>query len=259
MKELRFKVPNALITDKALPYSAKQVGVFLYRSHNRFGAYRKSLEGISTACGLTVPTVRKAMSILEQQGYITRERGYRYAEDLHRTVYGQTVYHCVMGYSDGFTMIPCSIFDHSFTPATFTAILYIFMLMGNTHRAWPKIDAIAAALDMGRATVCRAFSAIRRVGLLLIQHCIKRNGKYTSNSFYRLRSAAQTMIASSLPYADEHRSEGSGGSGHAAAGVVSSFLMSATDAIFNAVSGFWDRVRLSLFRVGSHFFQTKRT
>lgn len=182
----RFKFPNEIAPDSDLNYTSKKVAAIMYRYRNCLGAYRKSLKGIANAGRLSVPTVRKALKLLERKGYVSHKRNYIYSKELKRVVYDQTTYHCSLDFSKGFTMVPCELLDFDLTPAQFTASLFIYQQMGNTNRAWPKINDIAETLHMGRVTVCRALSAIRSLGVFLVRHCIKRNGAYTSNSYHRL-------------------------------------------------------------------------
>jgi len=192
-KKPKFKLPNSLITDYRLSYSARRLGAVLYSRRNALGAYRKSLKGLAKLSQLSVPTVRKAVAQLEQAGYISHKRNYVYDHDLKRVVYAQNTYLCSLEYPSGFTLVPHSLLEKRLTPATFTVALYIFQQMGNCGRAWPKISDIITALTSGHATVCRALAAIRSMGVMLVRHCIKRNRVYTSNSYYPLNGNQNTV------------------------------------------------------------------
>jgi len=199
-KKPKFKLPNKLITDYRLSYSARRLGAVIYSRRNALGAYRKSLEGLARLSRLSVPTVQKAVAQLEQAGYISHKRNYVYDYDLKRVVYAQNTYLCSLDYSGGFTLIPHSLLEKRLTPAAFTVSLYIFQQMGNSDRAWPKIRDIITALTSGRATVCRALAAIRTMGVMLVLRCKKRNRAYTSNSYHPLtgyRTAASDMFQAS--------------------------------------------------------------
>lgn len=209
MRIKSFKFPNVIIFDADLTPSAKLAAAVIFRNRNCLGTYRKSLDGIARDSGLSVPTVRKALKLLEQKGYISHQRNYTCSKELNRMVYDQTTYHCSLDFSGGFTMIPCDLLDFDLTPSFFAVALLIFQQMGNKNRAWPKINDIAKALNIGRATVCRALAAIRSLGVLLVQHCIKKSGAYTSNSYHRLfrTKAANTgdNASESLPPHDRSK------------------------------------------------------
>ena len=209
MKIKSFKFPNEIVFDTDLTPSAKLAAAVIFRNRNCLGTYHKSLEGIARDSGLSVPTVRTALKLLERKGYISHKKNYTYSKELNRMVYSQTTYHCSLDFSGGFTMIPCDLLDFDLTPSYFAVTLLLFQQMGNKNRAWPKINDIAKALNIGRATVCRALAAIRSLGVLLVRHCIKKSGAYTSNSYHRLfrTKAANTgdNASESLPPHDRSK------------------------------------------------------
>lgn len=192
-KSKLFMLPNQIILDKEIGYSAKKIAAVLYCHKSSKGIYTKSLAQLSQLAHQSVPTVRKSLKKLEKAGYISSQRNYTYARGLKRIVYSQTTYCCLITCDKSFTRIPQSLLTLDIKPTTFSVVLYILFQMGNSGRAWPKISQIGTALNICRASVCRALAAIRAAGILMIQHCIKQNKAYTSNSYFCQYSTQQPI------------------------------------------------------------------
>jgi Transcriptional regulators len=191
----KFKMPNAAITDNSFSYSAKRVAAVLFCHCNRLGAYRKSLDGLSDLCQLSVPTVRKAVAELEAAGFISRRKCYVHDDVQNRPIYAQTEYCCNLSYRGGYTLIPRSLLSKELTPAAFTVSLFIFHQMGNLGRAFPSITYIGSALAMSRSTVCRALAAVKSAYLFLVQLCRKRDKSFANNSYFVLNGSACAAAA----------------------------------------------------------------
>lgn len=192
MKEKKFRLPNAIITME-LDYSAKRVAAVLYRHKTSRNTYRKSVTALAHMSKLSVPTVRKAVEQLEKAGVICCKPSLVYNYDLKRMVYGQTEYLCLLSTEQDYTLIPRRLLSQDFKSATFTVALYIFQQMGNEERAYPSIAMISKKLSMGRATVCRALTVLKRSCIIVVQACLKRNNAFTSHSYFTLRSVQEQM------------------------------------------------------------------
>ena len=78
------RIPNRLINDAALTYSARRVGNALYSKRSRLGQCVMSLAYLAKVSACSIPTVRKAVEKLENPGYICRCRNYQYSEQAGR-------------------------------------------------------------------------------------------------------------------------------------------------------------------------------
>lgn len=185
MKKLQsFKLPNRLICDDTLSYSARRVGAVLYSRRNRFGFCHKGLILLAKYAHCSVSTVRKAAQELMSAGYITSYHNRRYSEQLGRVVYARNTYVCELSFRGGFTMIPRSIMSWNVTAGTFSVGLFLCYQAGNGTRAFPSLRKIGKMLGMSHATVCRAVAALKKVGGILVQACIKVNRAFSNNSYY---------------------------------------------------------------------------
>jgi len=196
-----FKVPNQLILDGSLSFSARRMGVALYGHHNPFGACRKSLKQLAALASCTITTARKALDELESSGYITRCRHYRYDEKLNRLVYDQYTYHCDLKFDGGYTLIPRDLFGHALKNSTFVLCLYLYLRAGNGTRAFPSLNRISKELWMAISTACRALKALTGTGIILAQLCIKANKAHSNNSYFFLCVSSVTAhTAQSAPF-----------------------------------------------------------
>jgi len=74
-----FKLPNQLITDASISFSARRLGAVLYSRRNAFGFCRKSsLATLASLSKLSVTTARKAISELSDAGYVAHLNTYRH-------------------------------------------------------------------------------------------------------------------------------------------------------------------------------------
>ena len=181
-----FKLPNELVLDTSLSFSARRLGAVLYSRRNPFGGCRKSMATLATLAGMSVTTARKAISELSDAGYIAHINTYRYDERLGRMVYAVGVYQCLLPVSKGFTLIPWSIFDTPMKSSVFVAALYLYLQTGNSTRSHPSLRAICRDIGAGIATVCRAVKALGFVRLFLAMRCRKKNRAFSSNSYHVL-------------------------------------------------------------------------
>lgn len=196
-----YKVPNRLILDGSLSFSARRMGAVLYGHRNPLGACRKSLNRLAALASCTVSTARKALEELESSGYITRCRHYRYDEKQRRLVYDQYTYHCDLRFDGGYTLIPRNLFGYELKNSAFVLCLYLYLRAGNGTRAFPSLNRTSRELWMAISTVCRALKALTGAGIILAQICIKANRAHSNNSYFFLcnRSAA-VSAAQSAPF-----------------------------------------------------------
>ena len=187
--EPSFKVPNRLIMDFSLSFSARRMGAVLFSRRNHLGACRRSQASLAKLAGCSVTTARKALQELEDAGYITRSQNHRYNETLGRLVYDQYTYHCDLRFHGGFTLVPWNLFGHPLKSSAFVLCLYLYLQAGNKYRAFPSLNLICKDLGIGKATVCRALRELRDIGRIYSEFCIKMNHAYSRNSYYLIRNA----------------------------------------------------------------------
>lgn len=213
-----FKLPNELILDASLSFSARRLGVVLYSRRNPFGGCRKSLATLAALAGMSVTTAQKAISELSDAGYIAHINTYRYDERFGRMVYAVGVYQCLLPVSKGFTLIPWSIFDTPMKSSVFVVALYLYIQAWNSTHSHPSLRAICRDIGAGITTVCRAVKALDFVRLFLAMRCQKKNRSFSSNSYHgtwwcgctgqlvRLSAKAAAYRVSSFPLPKVYRS-----------------------------------------------------
>lgn len=184
-----FRIPNQLILDQSLSFSARRLGAVLYSRRNLRGCCRKSLARLAELSGLSVTTTRKALSELSSAGYIAHIHTYRYNQRLGRMVYAVGVYQCLLPVTKDFTLAPWKIFDAPMTGSAFVAALYLYYQAGNSSRCFPSLAAICQGIGASMATVCRARQILDTVRLFCIQQCRKLNRAFSSNSYHILQTA----------------------------------------------------------------------
>lgn len=192
-----FRIPNQLILDATLSFSARRLGAVLYSRRNALDCCRKSLAKLAELSGLSVTTTRKALSELSAAGYIAHIHTYRYYEPLRRMVYAIGVYHCLLPTKKDFTMIPWRIFDAAMTNSAFVAALYLYYQAGNSSRCFPSLAAICQGIGASMATVCRARKILDSVRLFCILSCKMLNRAFSSNSYHILQTVPGVCDASS--------------------------------------------------------------
>ncbi len=192
-----FRIPNQLILDQSLSFSARRLGAVLYSRRNPLGCCRKSLAALANLSGLSVTTTRKAIDELSAAGYIAHIHTYRYNEQLGRMVYAIGVYQCLLSTAKGFTSVPWKLFDAPMTNSAFVAALYLYYQAGNSSRCFPSLVAICQGIGASMATVCRARKLLDTVRLFCILQCKKLNRAFSSNSYHVLQTAADVCNAGS--------------------------------------------------------------
>lgn len=192
-----FRIPNQLILDQTLSFSARRLAVVLYSRRNPLGCCRKSLAKLAELSSLSVTTTRKAIDELSSAGYIAHIHTYRYSEQLGRMVYANGVYQCLHSTAKAFTLVPWKIFDAPMTSSAFVAALYLYYQAGNSSRCFPSLVAICRGIGASIATVCRARRVLDTVRLFFILRCKKRNRAFSSNSYHILQTAPGVSDASS--------------------------------------------------------------
>ena len=179
-----WKVPNTLICDTSLSFSARVVGAVLYGHINAFGCCCKSYAEIGRLAGCSAATARGAVLALEQAGYLTSATPMRWIRQQARVGYGKRCY--TLRLAGSYTRIPRTALPElqQVSPATAVVVLYLFYQAGQKRRAFPSITRISQGLGMVRSTVCLALAAIRSLRCLMVELCRKANGALAANSYH---------------------------------------------------------------------------
>lgn len=179
-----FKLPNRLVLDDRLSFSARRLGAVFYCRCNALGCCRASLAALARLAKLSVTTVRNALVELSDAGYIAYINTYRYDERIGRVVYAANMYQCLVPVSGDFTLVPRAVFDARIPSSAFVVALYLYLQAGNGTRCFPSLRKIRRDIGAGIATVCRAVKALGRSIYTL--HCKRANRSFSNNSYHIL-------------------------------------------------------------------------
>ena len=178
-------VPNNLITDTSLSYTAKRVAFVLLLLAGRKGRYvTASFAALARLCKCSTTTAQKAVKELCAQGYLIKSNRYHFGEKQNHLIYASNFY-LWLRREGGYTLVSRDILAYGLTPAAFVTLLYLYRCAGRKGRAFPSLRRIAKiGLDMAKSTVCLALKALRLLQALVRHKCVTRNRCYTSSSYY---------------------------------------------------------------------------
>lgn len=191
-----FKMPNRLLLDKGLSFTARILGIALYSRINRLNTCRKSLKELSALCHLSEGAVATGLKKLEAHGYITRQRRAWYHHGRGRMEKIRTVYTCAP-ITGGFTIVPRSVFQYDLKPSCTLILLYMHLHTG-VREAFPSYTRIARDLHMSRSTATDSAKELDSLGILYIRNCITSNGSYSNNSYFFLHQTTGAAARSSV-------------------------------------------------------------
>lgn len=182
-------IPNSLIFSHALTPSAKRVALALLSYHweRHGGKITKTVRFIAQRAKVSPTTACAALAQLQEAGYITIQKNYRYLEAAERVVYSAFTYRWTTK-KENYTLIPYTtarrLLASSATHAAVTVVLYLACRQGqqNSH-AWPSLRQAVRDIDLAKSTICIA--VLRMVGKFLVKnHCENRQGSYSHNCYY---------------------------------------------------------------------------
>ena len=202
MKHSKCRVPNTLIQDTQLSYSARRLGCVFFSFSNALGTCRKSYDELAKLAHCSTKTAVSGVQQLIDAGYITRCNTYRNADG--KVVYGKNVYSTDLNrLQDGYTLIPRSAFQHELKDAAFISLMAIYVCAGNATRAFPSISKLQKMTGAARSTVCAGLRLLKKLSTLLVQLCVKINRQFAANSYI--------LVQNSMPVPSEACSGLSGG------------------------------------------------
>lgn len=188
MKVKVFKLPNSIILNTSnLHPSTIGVALVFYANMNKHRKFTNSLENIASMSFKCKDTVRQAIEELEAAGYIKKTQKYLPKERFGRIAYDRATYCILNPVEDDYTLIPYTWLYHELTPCTLQVLLACRMFMiKEKERSFPSLRKIAKLIRISKSTVCNALACIAELGILLVEHCMKQNEGFTSNSYYMI-------------------------------------------------------------------------
>ena len=155
-------IPNSLIFSHALTPSAKRVALALLSYHweRHGGKITKTVRFIAERAKVSPTTACAALKQLQETGYITIQKNYRYMEAAERVVYSAFTYRWTTK-KEAYTLIPYTtarrLLASSATHAAVTVVLYLVCRQGqqNSH-AWPSLRQAVRDIDLAKSTICIA-------------------------------------------------------------------------------------------------------
>lgn len=182
MSNYKIKLPNKIIKDQRLSYTAKKVAAAIYALHNV--SYTVSVKSLCSKTQLSEATVYTALNALEHFKYIQRTRHYEYSKKLHRVVFGRNSYVCLVTTASDFTLVPFSIFSRKITAGTFALLLFLRYVAGNTNRAFPSYNFINKHFGMSRSWMRECLALLASLKMIYREHCKTFRGCFASNSYF---------------------------------------------------------------------------
>ena len=120
MKQSKFTVPNALIQDTLLSYSARRLGCVFFSFSNALGVCNKSYDQLATLAHCSRKTAIRGVQQLVKAGYISFRNTYHYDENAGRVVYGKNSYAINTTLLwEGYTIISRDVFHYDLSDAFF--------------------------------------------------------------------------------------------------------------------------------------------
>lgn len=182
-----FKLPNSLIADTTIPYSAKSVCAVIYAYKDEHNEAMISAKKICKILHCDANLVFNALNILEKKGYIRRKRNYRNNNETRKLQYDKNSYVCLLDMSADFTFVPRSSLYIKTTYASFSLYLYLLNQGFRKGRAFPSINKIINAVGISKSTILRAAEMLQAVGLIIKQQCKTVKNCFTSSSYFLVR------------------------------------------------------------------------
>ncbi len=185
-------VPNRLIDDTVMHYTAKIVYLALALMQRRNGHVKITAAKLTALTGLCGDTVLQSLRELEVCGFLKKKRNLRWSQEHGGLIYCANLYKLSRNFSAGYTLISAKLMDFDITPAGFAVLLYLYRCAGRTGRAFPSLRRIAgtqgrgngSGLDMSKSTVLRVLKDLAARQAFLKNPCNTTEGDQSCNSYY---------------------------------------------------------------------------
>lgn len=199
-------VPNSLIADKALSYSAKRVAlVLLLLSGRKNRSVTVSFAVLAKQAQCSTTTAQKAVRELCALGYLQKKHRFSQREKWNHLIYAANSYLWLYR-EGGYTLISRDVLAYPLKPAAFAVLLYLYQCAGRKGRAFPSLRRIAnKGLQMAKSTVCLAIKALKRLQAIVCHRCFTKRRCYASSSYYLTNFVFSRK--SNLPYGGSPKSD----------------------------------------------------
>jgi len=178
------RTPN-WIDDETQMYDSTKMVLFalLARTGSRMSVCISQQE-LADTTGLCRNTVAQALTQLKERGIVFATRRYYFSKRHNRVIRGKTRYHIRRCEGGNFTLVPRSLLGNNLTPAEFVVALHAYRLSGRGGRCYASLRRFAKQIDHAKATICRAIKKLHLRQVVAHNHCLKRNGAFSCNSYF---------------------------------------------------------------------------
>ena len=179
-----FRLPEQIITDRSLSISARELAITIFSHVDPNGRLCMSQRRLASLSGLCRDTVRRAAQELVDAGYISIvHRRAHWDRDSSRYVKRSNLYFCTIP-NKCYVLVSYRLLRRSrvrsVRGASLLVLVYLRSMMGRHGRCWPSVSKIAQDTGLALSTVHIAINLLESLSLIVRQHCIKRNGAYSS-------------------------------------------------------------------------------
>lgn len=193
-----FRLPERVFDDPRLSTYEKEVAVIFYRLVGEDGVLCIDQRKLARISGLDRNTVRRTADKLAAAGYIgINRRGARWDKEKGHFVRRSNVYFCKRP-TERYILVPYELTRRArwrnVHGAALLVLLHLHHRMRGKGRCWPSCAKMAKDTHLANSTVREAIKLLERVGLILKQCCRKRNGAYSSNSYFPLKEAVHAGV-----------------------------------------------------------------
>ena len=180
-----------LVKDDRLSFAFRKVGLVLFSFSNALGICCKSYEEIARLAHCSTRTAQEAVLRLVELGYIS----YTTQKPIHAVAYGKNVYSVNLNVlKGGYTLVSREVFKYDLTASAFILYIAVLTAAGNRKRAFPSITKLQKMTGAARSTVCAGLRLLKRLPLLFVQLCVKKNGAYAANSYHLVNESSRVIV-----------------------------------------------------------------
>lgn len=184
-----------LVKDDRLSFAFRKVGLVLFSFSSALGVCCKSYEEIARLAHCSTRTAQEAVLRLAELGYISYTTQKRFCNAIHAVAYGKNVYSVNLNVlKGGYTLVSREVFKYDLTASAFILYIAVLTAAGNRKRAFPSITKLQKMTGAARSTVCAGLRLLKRLPLLFVQLCVKKNGAYAANSYHLVNESSRVIV-----------------------------------------------------------------
>ena len=189
-KMLYVPAANVFIKDKNLSYNAKSIMIIMMFLAHKGIVKNKSIRKLASISGFNKKTTQKHLRQLEENGYISKVKCYRYSLTLGRPINDINCYKLNISTDGGYTLIPRSVLKLKKSGTCFVVLMYLYLCAGRDGRAFPSLQHIAGVrkdekggCGVSLRSVCRALKVLEKLGCIIKIPCHAKCGDFSCNSY----------------------------------------------------------------------------